>query len=76
MGVARFAKLLGMAGFTSVCGLEHENLREMDLWYALVFHMWKNLPRNIGWDAGKVGGFSARVKRALCRLGRVIESPC
>ncbi len=26
-GVARFAKLLGMAGFTSVCGLEHENLR-------------------------------------------------
>ncbi len=28
--MARFTKFLGMAGFTSVCSLEHENPRELD----------------------------------------------
>ncbi len=45
--MARFANLLRMAGFTSVCGLEHENLRELDLWCVLVIHKLKNRSRNI-----------------------------
>ncbi len=45
--MARFVNLLGLAGFISVCGLEHENLREMDLWYVLVIHKLKNRSRNI-----------------------------
>ncbi len=42
--MARFTNLLGMAGFTSVCSLEHENL---DLGYVLVIHKLKNRSRNV-----------------------------
>ncbi len=47
--MARFVNLLGMAVFTSVCacGLEHENLRELDLGYVVVIHKLKNRSRNV-----------------------------
>ncbi len=45
--MARFANLLGMAGLTSVCSLEHENLRELNLGYVLVIHKLNNRPGNV-----------------------------
>ncbi len=45
--MARFMNSLGMAGFTSVCSLEHENLRELYLGYVLVIHKLKNRSRNV-----------------------------
>ncbi len=45
--MARFANELGMAGFTSVCSLEHENPRELDQGYVLVVHKLKNRSRGV-----------------------------
>ncbi len=42
--MARFANLL--AGFTSVCSLEHENPRELDLGYVLEIQKLKNRSRD------------------------------
>ncbi len=45
--MARLTKLLGMAGFTSVCSLEHENPSKLDLGYVLVIHKLKDRSRNV-----------------------------
>ncbi len=39
--------MLGMAGFTFVCSVEHENPRELDLGYVLVIHKLKNRSRDV-----------------------------
>ncbi len=44
---ARFASLLGMADFTSVCSLEYETLKELDLGYVLAIHKLKNISRDV-----------------------------
>ncbi len=45
--MARFANLLGMADFTSVCSLEYEIPKELDLGYVLVIHKLKNMSRDV-----------------------------
>ncbi len=47
MAVAKFTNLLRVADFTSVCSLEHENLKELDLGYVLVIHKLKNISRDV-----------------------------
>ncbi len=42
---ARFASLLGMADFTSVCSLKPESPRDLDLGYVLMIHKLKNTSR-------------------------------